>query len=114
MIGTQVGGSVKCWGANWYGQLSLGDVDERGDEAGEMGASTPLRAGLTLLGETVTPGLYRLTPGMDSLTEACVDWQANLPAVDLNGTAAVAITAGAMHACALLVQGAARSRVALQ
>ena len=34
-------GSVKCWGENGYGQLGLGDTDDRGDEAGEMGASTP-------------------------------------------------------------------------
>jgi hypothetical protein len=50
---------------------------------------------------------------MDSLTEGCVDWQANLPTVDLNGTA-VAIAAGGSTTCAELVQGAARSRVAVQ
>jgi hypothetical protein len=39
-----------------------------------------------LLGETVTPGSYRLMCGLESLIEGCVDWQANLPAVDFNGT----------------------------
>ena len=53
-------------------------------------------------------------PGMDSLTEGCVDWQVNLTTVDLGGTAVVAITAGSDFACALLVQGAAGSRVAVQ
>jgi hypothetical protein len=53
-------------------------------------------------------------PGIDSLTEGCVDWQVNLPAVDLNGTAVVAITAGSYFNCALQVQGAAGSRAAVQ
>ena len=113
MIGTQVNGSVKCWGYNGRGQLGLGDWASRGDDAGEMGASTLSPVGVTLLGETVTPGRYRLVPGMDSLTEGCVDWQANLPTVDLNGTA-VAIAAGGKTTCAELVQGAVRSRVAVQ
>ena len=32
-------GSVRCWGANTYGQLGLGDTNNRGDGPNEMGAS---------------------------------------------------------------------------
>jgi cysteine-rich repeat protein len=33
--------SVKCWGVNWSGHLGLGDANDRGDTAGEMGDSLP-------------------------------------------------------------------------
>jgi alpha-tubulin suppressor-like RCC1 family protein len=34
-------GSVKCWGFNDLGQLGLGDIENRGDEPGEMGDNLP-------------------------------------------------------------------------
>jgi len=34
-------GWVKCWGGNLHGQLGLGDVAFRGDNAGEMGDALP-------------------------------------------------------------------------
>lgn len=32
---------VKCWGANTFGQLGLGDSNNRGDNPGEMGTNLP-------------------------------------------------------------------------
>jgi alpha-tubulin suppressor-like RCC1 family protein len=34
-------GVVKCWGSNQYGELGLGDTNNRGDEPGEMGDALP-------------------------------------------------------------------------
>lgn len=33
--------SVKCWGNNFWGQLGLGDANNRGHTAGTMGAALP-------------------------------------------------------------------------
>ena len=34
--------SVKCWGSNWYGQLGLGDTENRGDASNQMGNKLPV------------------------------------------------------------------------
>jgi len=46
-VATQDGGSVKCMGHNYNGQLGYGDKRYRGADAGEMGENLPV---LDLLG----------------------------------------------------------------
>jgi alpha-tubulin suppressor-like RCC1 family protein len=124
-------GPVKCWGDNSYGQLGLGNIETRGDEAGEMG---------TVL-STVELGIGRTAVALaagDNYTCALLDngavkcWGDNtygqlglgdferrgdqlyemgdaLPAVDLgSGRTALAITAGFNHTCALLDNGSVK------
>jgi len=38
---TDADARVKCWGINLYGQLGLGDTQDRGDGPGEMGVDLP-------------------------------------------------------------------------
>jgi alpha-tubulin suppressor-like RCC1 family protein len=35
-------GQIKCWGVNNFGQLGLGDTNNRGDHADEMGNNLPV------------------------------------------------------------------------
>ena len=35
------GGSLKCWGGDFRGELGLGDNESRGDNPGEMGDNLP-------------------------------------------------------------------------
>jgi alpha-tubulin suppressor-like RCC1 family protein len=123
-------GEVKCWGDNRDGALGLGDINNRGDEAGEMGDALPavdLGTGRTTLdlsgGETHACAL------LDNGEVKC--WGGNwggalglgdikhrgdeagemgddLPAVDLGAgrTALDLVAMGAAHTCALLDKGA--------
>ncbi|PNH01840.1 putative E3 ubiquitin-protein ligase [Tetrabaena socialis] len=36
-----LGGRVKCWGGNYFGQLGRGDREDHGDEPSEMGTNLP-------------------------------------------------------------------------
>ncbi|MEQ1699945.1 MAG: fibronectin type III domain-containing protein, partial [Ilumatobacteraceae bacterium] len=118
-------GVLKCWGDNQYGQLGYGDTSNRGDAAGEMGASLPaVNLGTGKL-------VYRVYAGGNItcaiLTDATVKcWgnneygqlgygdtnnrgdQAgemgnNLPTVNLGtGRTAVELSVSSYHVCALL------------
>lgn len=121
--------SVKCWGANSYGQLGVDRSSNVGDEAGDMGAGlkyVSLGTGVTVVG--VGSGDYHSCALLSNGSVKC--WGANLygtsglgdtarhdgrasymgdnlPAVALGtGRRAVALYVGAEHSCAVLDNGA--------
>ena len=117
-------GPLKCWGANAHGELGLGDANDRGDEAGEMGSALPavnLGAGRTAV--AVTMGFNHTCALLDDASIKC--WGQNdhgelgqgdivergsqagdmdaLSAIDLgDGRTALQVSAGVNHTCALL------------
>ena len=118
-------GSVKCWGSNSYGQLGLGDVNNRGDGANEMGDNLPtVDLGTGRTAKAVSNGSYHSCALLDNNSVKCWgnnqngqlglgdtinrgdganEMGDNLPAVDLGvGRSAISIVAGAGHTCALL------------
>jgi alpha-tubulin suppressor-like RCC1 family protein len=123
------GGQVKCWGDNFRGQLGLGNTVNRGDGPGEMGDSLPAvdlgtgRAALAIaVGANHTCALLdngqvkcwgENNAGQTGVLDEEINTARigdnsgemgdNLPPIDLgSGPRAVAIEAGANHACALL------------
>jgi alpha-tubulin suppressor-like RCC1 family protein len=115
-------GSVKCWGANDYGQLGLGDITSRGYQPGQMGAALPtVNLGTGRTAVAIAPGHTYTCALLDNATVKC--WGAGsalglgdlanrgddpgemgdaLPAVSLGtGRTATAIAAGG-HTCAIL------------
>ena len=124
-------GSVKCWGYNSDGQLGLGDDEDRGDDAGEMGDSLPpvdLGAGRTAT--AISAGRYHTCALLDDGSVKC--WGNNddgglglgdtdsrgddagemgdaLPSIDLGeGRTAVAVSTGYEFTCALLDDGSVK------
>jgi len=117
--------SVKCWGHNFYGQLGLGDFQNRGDGANEMGDNLPavsLGTGKTAV--AISSGYNHTCALLNDASVKCWghngygqlglgntqhrgaganDMGDNLPTVSLGtGKTAVAISAGDIHTCALL------------
>jgi alpha-tubulin suppressor-like RCC1 family protein len=123
-------GSVKCWGSNFYGQLGLGDVKNRGDVPGGMGAAlAAVNLGTNGQGQAhtakaVSAGGFHTCAILDDDSVKCwgqnavgqlgLDDTANrgigkaqmgdrLPAVNLGvGLTATSIAAGYVFTCAVL------------
>ncbi len=124
-------GSVKCWGRNSYGQLGLGDTNNRGGNAGEMGDSLPaINLGTGRSALAIAMGDFHSCALLDNNAVKC--WGHNsygglglgdanhrgdnagemgdsLPAVNLGtGRSALAIAPGGGHTCALLDNNAVK------
>jgi alpha-tubulin suppressor-like RCC1 family protein len=119
------GGGVKCWGANGFGQLGLGDTLTRGDVAGQMGDALPMvdlgsgqRAVSVAAGESHSCAVlenggvkcwgYNATGqlGLDDTAargDAPGEMGDALPAVSVGATV-TRVVAGASHTCALTAQ----------
>jgi alpha-tubulin suppressor-like RCC1 family protein len=118
------GGQVKCWGENGFGQLGLGDTDDRGDSAGEMGEALPsVKLGAGRTAKAITAGQSHTCSLLDNDTVKC--WGYNfygqlgkddttnrgvnpgdmdvLTPIALGSGIPKAIAAGEHHTCALLV-----------
>jgi alpha-tubulin suppressor-like RCC1 family protein len=121
-----VDGTVKCWGANWNGQLGLGDITDRGDEPGEMGVNLPavdlggpavaVEAGSDFSCALLDTGAVKCWGGYGArmalgasefLGDEPGEMGANLPTLDL-GEPASAIATGSGHGCVLLASGSVR------
>jgi cysteine-rich repeat protein len=125
------GGDTKCWGLNEYGQLGLGDVQDRGDDLEEMGEAL-LRVDIEgqLAAQQMAPASSHTCAILDGGIVRCWgdgsfgevglgslqvwgdqpgEMGANLPSVSLGaGTAALLLGPGREHTCVLLVGGAVK------
>ena len=116
---------LKCWGHNGYGQLGQGDLNHRGDVAGEMGAALArVKLGTGRIANKVAGGAFHLCALLNDASVKCwgrnADGQLglgdtadrgdgpnemanNLVALSLGtGLAALDIVAAGAHSCALL------------
>ncbi|MBI4370124.1 MAG: hypothetical protein HY547_07840, partial [Elusimicrobia bacterium] len=117
--------TVKCWGRASLGQLGLGDIVFRGDDASEMGDSLPaVSLGTGRTAKAISGGSYFTCALLDDNTVKCWGHNAygqlglgdianrgdgasemgdSLPAVSLGaGRTAKDLSAGGNHACVLL------------
>jgi alpha-tubulin suppressor-like RCC1 family protein len=120
--------TIKCWGDNFNGQLGYGDLNDRGELPGEMGANLPaVDLGPGRTATAIAAGSLHTCALLDNATVKCWgralngqlgygdgsrrggepgEMGANLPAIDLGpGRTATAITGGSLHTCALLDNG---------
>lgn len=121
-------GSAKCWGANYSGELGLGDTNNRGDAPGEMGDALPpvdlgsiampaqIRSGMFLTCALMTNGYvkcwgYGAYLGYGDTTDrggGIGEMGNNLPFIDLGSVIVQTIAVGVSHACALLKNGSVK------
>jgi hypothetical protein len=117
--------TVKCWGLNTDGQLGLGDTDDRGDDAGEMGdALAIINLGTGRTAVAISAGSTHTCAVLDNATAKCWGAGANgrlgygdqsslgddagemgiaLAAVSLGtGRTVKALSSGDAHTCAIL------------
>lgn len=119
--------ALKCWGRNLFGQLGYGDTSNRGDEPNEMADNLPVvDVGTGRTAKAVATGRWHTCALLDNGSVKCWgrsdygqlgygdtnsrgdgpnEMGDNLPAVNLGGRRAVAITAGRYSTCALLNNG---------
>ncbi|HAZ11617.1 MAG: hypothetical protein A2X86_17995 [Bdellovibrionales bacterium GWA2_49_15] len=64
-------GKVRCWGYNAQGQLGVGAVDARGNEAGEMAALTDISFGVGKTAVKITSGGYHSCAILNDGTLRC-------------------------------------------
>jgi len=124
-------GRLQCWGRNDFGQLGLGDTEDRGDEPGEMGDALPfVDLGDGVRAVAVTGGFKHTCALLDDGRVKC--WGSNgsgelgqgdtdargdepgemgdaLPPVELgDGRRAVEVDAGGARVCVVLDDGAVK------
>lgn len=122
------GGKVKCWGYNRNGELGLGDDEDRGDEADEMGDKLPeVDLGANVSAIALAAGAHHTCALLDDGTVKCWGYAKDgalglgnashrgdepdemgdkLPAVDLGvKEPVVAVTGGWHYSCAVLESG---------
>ncbi|MEZ4819027.1 MAG: hypothetical protein R3A45_03690 [Bdellovibrionota bacterium] len=124
-------GDIKCWGRSRYGELGLGDTQNRGDDVNEMGDNLPfIDLGTGLTATQITTGRYHTCALLNTGAVKCWGFNNhgqlgqgnmqkrgddpsemgnNLSTIGL-GTALTAtqIAAGNYHTCALLNTGAVK------
>ena len=108
---------LKCWGDNSYGQLGIGDVENRGDDPGEMGDNLPVvDLGQDASVISVSVGQQHVCAILDSGDAKC--WGASLyghspgtmgdglPRIKFApGESALSLSAGRNHTCAIVSGG---------
>jgi len=123
--------TVKCWGSNLFGTLGLGDMDDRGDNAGEMGDSLPtVNLGTGKTATAIATGFAHSCALLNDSSIKCWGFNSsgqlglgdtanrgsastemgdNLPAVALGtGKTAMAMSTRGWNTCALLNDGAVK------